>query len=60
MIFGRTPFRADNERELYRKIAKGSFYFPDEAYKNQEEFRDLRVSNTVKNLIKKILVVNGD
>ena len=23
MLFGRTPFRAENERELYRKIAKG-------------------------------------
>jgi serine/threonine protein kinase len=32
MIYGRTPFRAENERELYRKIAKGAFYFPDEVY----------------------------
>ena len=23
MIYGRCPFRAENERELYRKIAKG-------------------------------------
>ena len=60
MLFGRTPFRAENERELYRKIAKGQFYFPDEVYKSQEEFKDLKVSGYAKNLIKKILVVNGD
>ena len=30
MLYGRCPFRAENERELYRKIAKGSFGFPDE------------------------------
>ena len=23
MVYGRCPFRAENERELYRKIAKG-------------------------------------
>lgn len=60
MIFGRTPFRAENERELYRKIAKGSFYFPDEVYKSQEEFSDLRVSSGAKSILKRILVVNGD
>lgn len=60
MIFGRTPFRAETERELYRKIAKGSFYFPDEVYKSQEEFKELRVSARVKNLLKKIIVVNAD
>jgi MAP/microtubule affinity-regulating kinase len=60
MIFGRTPFRADSERELYRKIAKGAFYFPDEAYRNQEEFRDLKVSPQAKHLLKKILILNGD
>lgn len=38
MVFGRTPFRAENERELYRKISKGSFYFPDEVYAKHEEF----------------------
>jgi len=60
MVFGRTPFRAENERELYRKIAKGSFYFPDEVYQKQEEFRDLKVSQSLKNMFKKIFVVNGD
>lgn len=57
MVYGRTPFRAENERELYRKIAKGSFYFPDEVYSNQEEFKDVRVSNVLKSLFKKILVI---
>jgi serine/threonine protein kinase len=60
MLFGRTPFRAENERELYRKIAKAQFYFPDEVYKTTEEFKDLRVSAQAKGLIKKILVLQGD
>lgn len=60
MIYGRTPFRAENERELYRKIAKGILLFPDDHCKQQEEFRDLKVSPGAKNLLKRILVVNGD
>lgn len=59
MIYGRTPFRAENERELYRKIAKGVFHFPDEVYAKHEDFKDMNVSSTVKSLIKKILVVDG-
>ena len=30
LVYGRTPFRAESERDLYRKIAKGVFEFPDE------------------------------
>ncbi|CDW79724.1 protein kinase domain containing protein [Stylonychia lemnae] len=60
MVFGRTPFRAENERELYRKIAKGSFYFPDEVYAKQEEFKEIKVSAQLKGLFKRIFVVNGD
>ena len=41
MLFGRTPFRAENERELYRKIAKGAYNYPDDQYKQEVEFRDL-------------------
>jgi hypothetical protein len=60
MVYGRCPFRAENERELYRKIAKGQFAFPDEVYSKQEEFAEMRVSNSLKGLLKRILVVNGD
>lgn len=60
MVFGRTPFRAENERELYRKIAKGSFYFPDEVYAKQEEFKEVKVSALLKGLFKRIFVVNRD
>lgn len=30
MVYGRCPFRAENERDLYKKIARGVFTFPDE------------------------------
>jgi hypothetical protein len=33
MVYGRCPFRGENERDLYRKIAKGAFNFPDEVYR---------------------------
>ena len=34
MLYGKCPFRAESERELYRKIAKGVFEFPDEVSGN--------------------------
>ncbi len=55
MIYGRCPFRAQTERELYKLIAKGVFSFPDEVYKT-DEFRVLQVSSKLKQLIRKILV----
>ena len=44
LIYGRCPFRAENERELYKKITKGSFGFPDETHRSVDQFRDLKVS----------------
>eukprot|EP00350_Pseudokeronopsis_sp_OXSARD2_P004621 CAMPEP_0170550912 /NCGR_PEP_ID=MMETSP0211-20121228/8937_1 /TAXON_ID=311385 /ORGANISM="Pseudokeronopsis sp., Strain OXSARD2" /LENGTH=76 /DNA_ID=CAMNT_0010857741 /DNA_START=209 /DNA_END=436 /DNA_ORIENTATION=- len=49
MIYGRCPFRAENERDLYRKISKGFFAFPDEAYPKSSEYGDLKVSPCAKN-----------
>jgi serine/threonine protein kinase len=60
MLYGRCPFRAETERELYRKIAKGSFNFPDEVYPKLPEYNDVRVSAAAKNMIRKMLNVNGD
>jgi len=57
MMFGRTPFRAQSERELYTKIGKGNFGFPDEVYSTYEEFKSLKVSAGAKKLLKKILQV---
>jgi len=55
LVYGRTPFRAESERDLYRKIAKGAFAFPDEGRPISEEFKDINVSDRLKSLIKKIL-----
>ena len=55
MVFGRCPFRGENEKDLYRKIAKAIFYFPDEVYGKNEEFKYMKVSSSLKNLLKKIL-----
>ena len=60
MVCGRCPFRAENERDLYRKIARGVFSFPDEFYSKADEYKDLKISDKLKELIKKILVVNPD
>jgi serine/threonine protein kinase len=57
MIYGRCPFRGENERDLYRKIGKGIFTFPDEMPSNISEFRGLKVSDALKSLVKRILVV---
>lgn len=60
LIYGRCPFKAESERELYRKIARGVLVMPDEALAKTDEFKDFRVSKDLKALIRKILVVNGD
>ncbi len=57
MLYGRCPFRGESEKDLYRKIAKGYFYFPDEQYPKSSDFSDLRVSSQAKSLLKKLLVV---
>jgi hypothetical protein len=57
LLYGRCPFRGENEKDLYRKIAKGIFIFPDEQYPRSSDFNDLHVSSSVKTLIKKLLVV---
>ena len=48
MLCGSFPFDDDSEQILYSKIIKGIFEFPS----------DIILSNEVKNLVKKILVVN--
>ena len=48
MLCGSFPFDDDSEQELYSKIVKGKFDYPD----------DIILSREVKNLIEKILVVN--
>lgn len=59
LAFGKCPFRAENEKELYRKIARGAIVFPDEGLRT-EEYKDLKVSASLKTLIRKLLSVNGD
>lgn len=46
LICGKFPFKGTDEKDLYRKIAKGQFEIPAE------------VSHTAKSLLQKILVVN--
>jgi len=48
MLCGSFPFDDDSEQVLYSKIIKGIFEFPS----------DIILSKEVKNLVKKILVVN--
>ena len=48
MLCGSFPFDDDSEQILYSKIVKGKFKFP----------KEITLSNEVKNLVKKILVVN--
>ena len=60
LLYGRCPFRGENEKDLYRKIAKGVFAFPDETYPRPSEFTDIRVSQGAKNLVKKLLVVSAE
>lgn len=57
MVYGKTPFRAENERELFRKIAKGIYACPDEVRPLQEEYKDITVSGRLKTLLKRILQV---
>lgn len=45
MLCGAFPFRGTNDKDLYRKIARGSFEFPD------------HVSVEAQNFINKMLVV---
>ena len=48
MLYGRFPFRAKKQEDLFEKINEGNVVFPD----------DIEVSQQVKNLLKKIFVVN--
>ena len=47
MIYGRFPFNSNNEDDLFDLINEGKFEFPE----------DINSSDDVKNLIKKIIVV---
>mmetsp|Transcript_22282 Transcript_22282/g.15891 ORF Transcript_22282/g.15891 Transcript_22282/m.15891 type:complete len:97 (-) Transcript_22282:55-345(-) len=49
MCYGRSPFRADNERDLYIRIIRGIFAFP--CYDND-------YSNDLKNTIKSMICVD--
>ena len=60
MVYGRCPFRGENERDLYRKISKGVFSFPDESYWNMDEFRGMQISPQFKALVKRILEVRPE
>ena len=60
MIYGRCPFRGVNEKELYQRIQKGIFKFPDEIHaQNLEEYKSLNISSECKNLISRVLVSNA-
>ena len=47
MIYGKFPFNANNNDDLFNLINEGKVEFPE----------DINTSNEVKNLIKKIIVV---
>ena len=47
MIFGDFPFRANKQDKLFELITKGDLIFPD----------DIEVSDKVKNLLSKIIVI---
>jgi len=48
LLCGQFPFRGATDRDLYRKIARGEFEFPD------------HVSNEASAFIRKMLVINGN
>lgn len=45
MLCGRFPFRGFNERDLYKKISYGKYYWPS----------DVKVSEEAKDFVKKLL-----
>jgi MAP/microtubule affinity-regulating kinase len=47
MIYGRFPFRGRDQEDLFEKITEGNVFFPD----------DIEISDVIKNIIRKILVV---
>lgn len=61
MVYGRCPFRGENERDLYRRIAKGVFAFPEDvisSHPKTEDLKGLYISSSLKSLISRILVLN--
>ena len=59
ILFGQNPFKAPNEKELYKKIAKGVFTMPSQtSFEGRvmfENFRDIRHVETIKSLIHDLL-----
>lgn len=56
MLFGKQPFRAVNENELYRKIGKGTFSIPKvEESGAMDGFPNIRNGRVIKELITDLL-----
>jgi len=49
MLCGKFPFKGKENKELYKCISRGQFTFPE----------DLNISNEVKVVIQRMLVVNN-
>ena len=47
MLYGRFPFKAQTQKELFKKINEGNLTFPD----------SVKVSDKVKNLLSKTIVI---
>ena len=66
MLYGDPPFKAPSEKELYQRILKGDFDFPTKipssklsSYEGgEDDLPDFKVSESVKDLIKKMLIYN--
>jgi calcium-dependent protein kinase len=55
MLYGVPPFRAPSEKELYSKISKGLYSFPQELRSEDQPSLKIDVSSSVKDFITSML-----
>jgi serine/threonine protein kinase len=55
MLYGVPPFKAPTEKELYHKIMKGAYYFPNESKNEPIKPLPTDVSEEAKDMITKML-----
>lgn len=55
LLYGIPPFRAPSEKELYQKILKGQFVYPDEVINEETPFMPKNISEQAKDIISRML-----
>ena len=63
MLYGNPPFKAPSEKELYAKIIKGTYQFPENDDVKSSEFnprKHTKVSKRAKDMIQKMLLYRGE